>query len=203
MVMDLAVCSGSAARSQTGEMHKRAMASSKRRQFMARECTRFGRKVARRRATHRPHSVINTGRPLKAPQGRQFSPDANCRLASRIAYNGCGFAHFAKNDVGLSPGEFIISRYDDVEDKGLLIRFVVVLLRTSLERTKNIVCRIFAAGPGGVRATARYGDGPERRAFALCRCHSSAKRQDPRPRKHDSVRKCRPPPSLASRLQSP
>src|SRR5712691_431262 len=58
MVIDLAVCSGSAARSPTGKMHKRAMASSKRRQFMARECTRFGRKVARRRATHRPHSVI-------------------------------------------------------------------------------------------------------------------------------------------------
>src|SRR6266849_1095147 len=98
MVMDLAVCSGSAARSQTGEMHKSVMASSKRRQFMARECTRLGRKVAGRRATHRPHSVIilkllsAAGCPPTA--AARYAVRARCKLLidSRIAYNDCGFA---------------------------------------------------------------------------------------------------------------
>src|SRR5260370_36158003 len=112
--------------------------------------------------------------------------------------NGCGLAHFVKNDAGLSPGGSIISRYDVIEGKVLLIRFVAVLLRTSLERTKSTVCRIFAAGPGGgVRATARYRDRPERRAVALCHCHPSAKRQNPLAGKDNSVRNCRPPAARA------
>src|SRR5947209_5449390 len=90
MVMDLAVCSGSAARSRTGEMHKRVMASSKRRQFMARECTRLGREVARRRATHRPHSVVTLK--LLSAAGRALT--AAARYAARARRKLLiGFAH--------------------------------------------------------------------------------------------------------------